>query len=145
MRVITVARDAALAAALVSVAYYSACASTSYGATPPPRPPLSVSVLAAPAARTLYPGDSVPVRLTLTNDTEHLLDLDSRTIEGNVSPLPRGCLASWFTFSVPPGADISVAGNGGTATVTGRLNFVDTNTNQSACAGVALALSLVVR
>ena len=144
MRVITAARDAALAALLVAVGYYSVCASTSYAARPR-RSPFSVSVLAAPIQRTLYPGDSVPVRLTLTNNTEHLLHLDSRAIAGNVSPLPRGCLASWFTLSVPPGSANVLGGNGGTATVTARLNFADTNTNQSDCAGVTLDVSLVVR
>ena len=144
-------RAAALAAAVVAAAYCLHYTSTSYGATSPPPSPRAISAVASPVPGALYPGHSVPVLVTLRNDTERLLVLDVRTIEGNVSPLPRGCLASWFTFvvgvgvGVGVGSAIVVAGNGGTATVIGRLNFLETDTNQSACAGAMPALSLSVR
>jgi hypothetical protein len=81
----------------------------------------------------------------LTNDMSHPLDVDPGTVEGTVSHLPRGCLASWFTFAGPAGPRVVVAGNGGTATVGGRLTFVETKVDQSACAGATPALSLSVR
>jgi hypothetical protein len=144
MMTIAVARGAALAAAVVAAACYLPFASASYGAGPPPSR-LAISAVASSAHGALSPGHSVPVRVTLTNDTEHPLDLDPGTIEGSVSPFPRGCVASWFRFTSGDGTAIVVAGDGGTATVTGRLSFVETNTNQSACAGAKLGLSLSVR
>jgi hypothetical protein len=140
-----VSRAAALAAAVVAAAYCLSFTSTSYGATSPLLSPLAISAVASPVHTALYPGHSVPVLVTLRNDGEHPLDLDARTIEGNVSPLPRGCRTSWFTFAIARGPAIIVPGSGGTATVTGRLDFVETNTDQSACAGATMALSLSVR
>jgi hypothetical protein len=140
MRVLTAARSAAVVAAAVGAAYL-ACTSTSLGATRP-LPPLTISAGLPTAAMPLDPGDSVRVRVTLTNNTAHPLDLDPGTIEGNVAHLPTACLASWFTFAVRAGPAVAVAGNGGTATLTGRLTFVEANTDQSACAGATLTLSV---
>jgi len=142
MRLVNAARDVVLAAGVVSAAYGLLYASTSFGATQPRPPPHAISAVALPAQRALSPGHSVPVRVTLRNDTEHPVDLDAVTIEGKVSHLPRGCSPSWFTFAVRLGSVGVLAGNGGRATVTGRLNFVETHTNQSACAGATLALLL---
>ena len=93
----------------------------------------------------LYPGDSVHVRATLTNDTAHPFELAPGTIDGTVGHLPTGCLTSWFRFAVAAGAAAAVAGNGGTATVSGKLTFVEANTDQSACEGATPALTLSVR
>jgi hypothetical protein len=144
MRVIAATRDAALAVALVAAVCLLSYASTSYGAAPVPSARV-VTAVASPAPRALSPGDSIPVQVTLTNDTGHPLDLEPRMVEGKVSSLPDGCRASWFKLTVGAGQAIVVAGDGGTAQVTGRLSFIETNTDQSACAGAALALSLSVR
>jgi hypothetical protein len=140
---LTATRDSALAAAAVAAAYCLVGVSTSFGATPQPTP-RSVSVVASPSGAALYPGRSVRVRAILTNDTSRPLSVDRGTISGAVSQLPRGCPASWFRFAGPAGPRVVVAGNGGTATIRGRLTFVEAKADQSACAGATPALSLSV-
>jgi len=140
---LTATRDSALAAAAVAAAYCLAGAATSFGATPQPTP-RAVSVVASPSGAALYPGRSVRVRAILTNDTSRPLSVGPGTITGAVSQLPRGCSASWFRFAGPAGPRVVVAGSGGTATIRGRLTFVEAKADQSACAGAAPALSLSV-
>lgn len=143
--IVRASRDVALAAAVVSATYCLLYASTSAGATMPPPSRVVVQAVAMPAGSPLFPGHSAPVRVTLRNYTDHPFDVDARTIEGILSPLPRGCRASWFTFATGVGSVKVVAGNGGTATVTGRLRFAEANTDQSACARATLSLTLSLR
>jgi hypothetical protein len=138
-------RDLALAAAAIAAVYAVACASESQGATRLP-PPVAISV--APSENdgsALYPGRSVGVRATLTNNTNHRLAINPRTIEASVSKLPRGCRRSWFAFAADTRQAAVVSANGGTATVRGTLTLVDAATDQSACSDAALTLSLSVR
>jgi hypothetical protein len=144
MRVLSAARSAAAVAVAVVAAYYLACTATSLGATRRPSHP-TISVVASMGVTPLYPGNSVHVRATLTNDTAHPFDLAAGTIEGTVARLPTGCLASWFRFAVGAGSPVPVLGNGGTVTVRGKLTLVDVNTDQSACEGARPALTVSVR
>jgi hypothetical protein len=137
-------RDLALATAVIAAAYPVACALASPGATRLP-PPVAISV--APSENdgsALYPGRSVDVRATLTNNTNHRLAISPRTIEASVSKLPRGCRGSWFTFAADT-RQATVVSADGTATVFGTLTFVDAATDQSACSDAALTLSLSLR
>ena len=143
MRIVAAIRDAALAVTLVAAAYLLVHTAASYGAFPPS--PRGVTAVASPARPALLAGDSVPIRVTVRNGTERPFELDPRLVVGRVSSLPRGCRASWFRFAVEARRAIVVGGDGGTAQVPARLSFVETNTDQSACAGARLALSLSVR
>jgi hypothetical protein len=134
---------AAIVVALVAAVCLPPGASTSTGATPTSLLDITAVALAAPEA--LFPGESVPVQVTVRNDTGQPFALDPRTIVGRVSSLPRGCRASWFTFEVGAREAIVVAGDGATVRATGRLELRDANTDQSACAGAHLMLFLSVR
>jgi len=143
MRIVAAIRDAALAVAPVAAAYLLVHTAASYGAFPPS--PRGVTAVASPARPALLAGDSVPIRVTVRNGTERPFELDPRLVVGRVSSLPRGCRPSWFRFAVEARRPIMVGRDGGTAQVPARLSFVETNTDQSACAGARLALSLSVR
>jgi hypothetical protein len=122
---------AAFAAALLAAACLASEASTSSGGTATSS--RAIVAVTMPGSRALAPGESVPVEVTMGNDR--------RAVVGRVSSLPRGCRASWFRFEV----EGRRKGDGGTARVSGRLEFRDTNTDQSACAGAELVLSVSVR
>ncbi len=131
--------------ALVNVVLAGGAATYSTASTSLAAKPGAPVVISAVAFRgntaALYPGRSVRVKATLTNNTTSRLRVDAVPIDGSVANLPRGCRPSWFRFADGRSA-VVVAGNGGAAGVGGTLTFVDTSADQSACAGAAPTLKL---
>jgi hypothetical protein len=123
-----------------AAAYSTASTSASLASKPGPVAISAVTFRGSSVA--LGPGESVRVMATLTNNTASRLGVDAVRIEGSVANLPRGCRSSWFRFTRGNGPAAVVAGNGGTAAVSGTLTLVDAATDQSACAGAAPVLTL---
>ena len=98
---------------------------------------------------TLYPGGSVPVDFTITNDSANtavqIHKVIADTSGGNtngISGLPVGCSASDFHFADVT-LDTSIAASG-TTTGSGTLSMDNTASNQDACKNASPVLHLKV-
>jgi hypothetical protein len=93
------------------------------------------------ASGQLHPGGSVPVSGTITNNTSSDLQVSSVTEQGVTAN--NGCTASWFHFSgtVTGGTQTLTAGGGSTG-YTGTLSMDETGTNQDACQGATVDLTV---
>lgn len=99
----------------------------------------------------LTPGSNTAVLFTVDNPNAEYVQLNSISITGVSSPntacqaaivASNGTSKPWFTYAGESQQQIIAPGNGNAVTVRGGITFHDDGTNQDACAGKTLNLSL---
>ena len=97
----------------------------------------------------MYPGATRPVTYTVANPATDrsvtVQDAGTGPVQGTVSVDPEhaGCDAGWFSFT-PQGHEAVSYAPGASSTYTGSLAMVNTDTNQNACQGATLSLTITV-
>ncbi len=141
---------AVLVAATAAFAYFSGQSSASKQFTNGSSPNLSLVIDSVNNGDAVYPGDNVPVAITVTNNSGHasgvgvikaaLTGAVQSTLSGDVTGYP-GCLASWFSFANVPGG--GALADGASRSYTGTLSFTDTGAPQDACIDAQPTLNLI--
>ena len=89
----------------------------------------------------LHPGGNVAVSGTITNNTSS--DLQVSTVAEHAVVASGSCTAGWFHFSgTVTGGTQTLAASGGSTGYTGTLSMDETGTNQDACQGATVDLTV---
>jgi len=131
---------AALVAVGAAFAWYAGYGSTTASASAG-HAPLTISLAAGTVNNgdPIYPGDIVPVPVTVTNTSGHRAHVGSIRL-ASVDTGAVGCDPAWFTM---PDEGVGETLNAGASILaTGNLQFSDEQLDQGACSDASLTLHL---